>query len=121
MSCGLSGASGDCSRRSRCAEGSGPGCLADNVVRFRDREERERYMDSLERQMEHQREQIERTLDEIEASGRRTVLDKLRGSLPSSIPNFLNRISVRDAKGGREAATERPDSEPSRSWWQFWR
>ena len=38
-------------------------CSGDNLVRFRDREERERYMDSLERQMEEQREQIQRTLE----------------------------------------------------------
>ena len=118
MSCGLSRASGDCSRRrSRCAEGSGPGCLADNVVRFRDREERGRYMDSLERQMEHQREQIEHTLDEIEGSGRRTALEKLR----SSLPRFPRRPSVRDREGEGEAVTDQPNSEAQRSWWQFWR
>ena len=91
--------------------------LGDNVVRFRDREERERYMDSLERQMEHQREQIERTLDEIEGSSRRrTALEKVRSSLPS----FSSRTSVRDAEGEREVATERPESETPRNWWQFW-
>jgi hypothetical protein len=91
--------------------------LAGNVVRFRDREERERYMDSLERQMVHQREQIEHTLDELQGSGRQTALKRLR----SSLPNFLNRTSVRDAEGEREATTERPDGEASRNWWQFWR
>ena len=66
------------------------------MVRFRNREERERYMDSLERQMEHQREEIGRTLDEIQCSGRQTALKRLR----SSLPNVLNRTSVRDAEGG---------------------
>ena len=87
-------------------------------MRFRNRGERERYLDSLERQMEHQREQIERTLDEIEGSSRRrTALEKLRNSLPS----FPSRTSVRDAEGEREAATERLENEALRSWWQFWR
>ncbi len=87
------------------------------MVRFRNREERERYMDSLERQMEHQREEIGRTLDEIQGSGRQTALKRLR----SSLPNVLNRTSVRDAEGGRKADKERPDNETSRNWWQFWR
>ena len=88
-------------------------------MRFRNREERERYMDSLERQMEQQRQEIERTLDEIEGSSRRrTALEKLRSSLPS----LPGRTSVRDVeRGEREAAKERPDSEAPRNWWQFWR
>ncbi len=86
-------------------------------MRFRNREERERYMDNLERQMEHQRKQIESTLHEIEASRRRTALKRLR----SSLPGFLNRTSVRNAEREREVATERSDSEAPRTWWQFWR
>jgi hypothetical protein len=92
-------------------------------MRFRDRKERERYMDSLEQQMEHQREQIQRTLDEMEGSGRRTALEKLRSSLPS----LPGRTSVRDA-GDREAAAAgpveptgfaEPVEEPSRRpWWR---
>jgi hypothetical protein len=75
---------------------------------FRDREERERYMDSLERQMEHQREQIQRTLDHTKGSGRlRTALEKLQNTFPS----FSGRTSVRDV-GERGAA-------PERTWW--WR
>ncbi len=86
-------------------------------MRFRDRKERERYMDSLEQQMENQREQIQRTLDGMEGSSRRrAVLKKLRSSLPS----LPGRTSVRDP-GEREAATDkRPDSEASRSWWKLW-
>ena len=87
------------------------------MVRFRDRDERERYMDSLERQMERQREHIEHTLNEIEGSGRRTAL----GKLWSSLPRFLRRTSVRDTEGEGEAVTDRPNSEAQRSWWQFWR
>jgi septal ring factor EnvC (AmiA/AmiB activator) len=84
-------------------------------MRFRNREERERYMDSLERQMEHQREQIERTLDQTKGSGRlRTAREKLRSSLPG-LPGRSS--SVRDARE-REAATERADSEASRPWWR---
>ena len=86
-------------------------------MRFRDREERERYMDSLERQMEQKRQEIGRTLDEIQDSGRRRALRRLQSSLPS----FLNRTSVQDAEGGRKAATELPGGEASRNWWQFWR
>ena len=83
---------------------------------FRNREERERYMDSLEQQMERQREQIERTLDQTKGSGRlRTVLETLRDTLPS----FPRRASTRN---GRESgvATERPESEAPRSWWKIW-
>ena len=90
--------------------------MEDNVVRFRNRKERERYMDSLERQMEHQRQEIQRTLDEMEDSSRRwSTLEKLRSSLPS----FPSRTSVRGAEGEREAATEQSDSEPRRNWWRF--
>ena len=85
-------------------------------MRFRDREERERYMDSLERQMEHQREQIQRTLDQTRGSGRlRTALEKLRGALPS----VQLRTSTRNA-GERGAASERPESEATRRWWKVW-
>jgi hypothetical protein len=90
-------------------------------MRFKDREERERYMDSLERQMEHQREQIRRTLDRIEeGSGRRRTA--LKSKLRSSLPSFPGRKSVRDAgEEVSQAATERPDSQAPRSWWEFWR
>src|SRR5215218_10542804 len=79
------------------------GCSGDNLARFRDREERERYMDSLERQMEHEREQIDRTLEQsTEDSDRgRKALEKLRSSLPS----FPSRAPVRDA-AERETPTE---------------
>ncbi len=87
-------------------------------MRFRDREERERYMDSLERQMEHQRKQIESTLDRAEGPGwRRRALEKLR----SSFPRFSGRTSGRDVEELEAATEERQDSEASRSWWGFWR
>ena len=91
-------------------------------MRFRDRKERERYMDSLEQQMEDQREQIQHALDEMEDAGRRTALEKLR----SSLPGFPGRASVRDS-GEREAAAAGPVEfapaelveEPSqRPWWR---
>jgi hypothetical protein len=71
--------------------------------RFRNRGERERYMDSLEWQMEDQREQIQRTLDRTtEDSGRRRkASEKLRSALPS----FSGRTSVRGA-AERETLTE---------------
>ena len=85
-------------------------------MRFRDREERERYMDSLERQMEEQREQIRRTLDQTKGTGRlRTALEKLWGTMPS----FPRRASARNARE-HEAVTELPDSEAPRSWWKVW-
>ncbi len=85
-------------------------------MRFRDRNERERYMDSLEQQMEHQRQQIQHTLEQTKSSGRlHTGLQKLWGTLPS----FPRRTSDRDA-GGRGAATESTDSEAPRSWWKVW-
>ena len=73
------------------------------MAHFRDREEREQYMDSLERQMEHEREQIQRTLDRTtEDSGRRRkAIEKLRSALPS----FSGRTSVRGA-AERETLTE---------------
>jgi hypothetical protein len=86
-------------------------------MRFRDRQERECYMDSLERQMEHQREQMQRTLDQTKGSGRlRTGLEKLRNTLPS----LPRRTSVPNG-GEHGAATKRSDSEAPRSWWEFWR
>jgi hypothetical protein len=86
-------------------------------MRFRDREERERYMDSLERQMVHQREQIQRTLDHTKGSGRlRTALEMIRNTLPT----FPRHTSTRNT-GERAAATERPESEAYRSWWKVWR
>jgi len=86
-------------------------------MRFRDREQRERYMDSLERQMEHQREQIQRTLDQTKGSGRlQTALERLRNTLPT----FPRHTSPRNT-GDRAAATERPESEAPRSWWKVWR
>jgi hypothetical protein len=71
------------------------------LVHFHNREERERYMDSLERQMEHEREQIQRTLDRTTEGSdrRRKALEKLRSALPS----FPGRNFVRDA-----AEHERP-------------
>jgi hypothetical protein len=82
-----------------------------------DREERERYMDSLEQQMERQREQIERTLEHTKGSGRlRAALGKIRGNLPS-VPLGT---SARNA-GKRGAVTERPDNEATRKWWKVWR
>jgi hypothetical protein len=95
---------------------------------FRNREERERYMDSLEWQMEHQREQIDRTLERTtEDSDRiRKALEKLRSSLPS----FPGRTPLRraakhetptepirsDTPSGRVKSPRKP-SEP-RSWWR---
>lgn len=87
-------------------------------MRFKNREERERYMDNLERQIEHQREQMQRTLDQMEGSARRRRA--LKSKLRSSLPGFPGRASVRDAEE-REEATERQDSEAPRSWWEFWR
>ena len=65
------------------------------MARFRNREERERYMDSLEWQMENQREQIQRTLERTpEDSDRiRKALEKLGSFLPS----FSSRTPVRGA------------------------
>src|SRR5829696_5636677 len=49
-------------------------------------EEREQYMDSLERQMEEQREQIQRTLDRAteDSDRRRKALEKLLRPFPAS-------------------------------------
>ena len=93
-----------------------------------EREEREQYMDSLERQMEEQREQIQRTLDRTTEDSDRgwKVLDKLRSSLPS----FPDRTPVRGAPVREESIepirsetssaleeSPRQRSEP-RSWWR---
>ena len=85
-------------------------------MRFRDREERERYMDSLEHRMELQREQIQRTLDQSKGSGRlRTTLERLW----ESFPNFPRRISDRNGEEHGAATGERR-SEAARSWWKVW-
>ncbi len=102
--------------------------FGDNLGRFRNREERERHMDSLEWQMELQREQIDRTLEQTtEDSARgRKALEKLR----SALPNFSGFSPVRDAaeretltdparsdtRSGGEKSPRKP-SEP-RSWWR---
>jgi hypothetical protein len=87
-----------------------------SALGIRNREERERYMDSLEQQMEHQRERIERTLDETKGSSRlRAALGKLRGNLPS-VPL---RTSGRHA-GERRTAAEQLDGESPRRWWKVW-
>ena len=77
-------------------------------MRFGDREERERYMDNLERQMEHQREEIQSTLDRAaEDSGRSwTAIEKLR----SSLPDFPGRTPARGV-GDRETSTKSARSE----------
>jgi hypothetical protein len=98
------------------------------LARFRDREKREQYMDSLERQMEHERDQIQRTLDRTTENSdrRRRALERLRSFLPS----LSGRTSVRgateretltepirsDTPSGREKSPRKP-SEP-RSWWR---
>jgi len=100
-----------------------------------DRKEREEYMDNLERQMEDQREQIQRTLDRIEGSGRRrTVLERLRESLPG----FPGRTPARGTGGAREDVPQSPEgpgptpttptgagggqeSVAGRRRWRFWR
>jgi hypothetical protein len=104
------------------------GLFGENLARFRNREEHEQYMDSLEWQMEHHREQIDRTLEQTteDSDRRRKALERLRSSLPS----FPGRTPVRDA-AERETPTEpirsdtlpgrekspRKSSEP-RSWWR---
>ena len=98
------------------------------MARFRDREKREQYMDSLERQMEHKREQIQRTLDRIteDSDRRRKALVKLRSALPS----FPSLSPVRgaaeretpteqirsDTPSGGEKSSRKPSA--PRSWWQ---
>ena len=98
------------------------------MARFRNRDERKRYMDSLEQQMEHEREQIERTVDRMteDSAPRRKALEKLR----SALPRFPSYTPVRGATE-RETPTEpirsetpsaheespRKRSEP-RSWWR---
>jgi len=93
-----------------------------------EREERERYMDSIEQQMEEQREQIQRTLERTtENSDRRTkALEKLRSAL-RSLPG---RTPVRDAaereehiesirRGKPSAREESPQKRSeSQSWWR---
>ena len=71
------------------------------MARFGDRGERERYMDSLERQMEQQREQIQSTLDQAsEGSGRKwMVIEKLR----SSLPGFPSRTPTRTTEEREES------------------
>jgi hypothetical protein len=87
-------------------------------LRFRDYQERERYMDSLERQMEHQREEIQCTLDQAKGSGRiRTTLEKLWGTLPS----FPRRTTSAQNAEERGAAIQRPESESPRSRWKLWK
>jgi len=59
--------------------------FGENLAPFRNREEHEQYMDSLEWQMEHHREQIDRTLEQTTEDSDRgwKALEKFRSSLPS--------------------------------------
>ena len=98
------------------------------MARFRDREEREQYMDSLERQMEHEREQIHRTLDRTteDSDRRRKALEKLRSALPSfpgrspvrGVPEREEpREPIRSETSSAGEDSSRKRSEP-RSWWR---
>jgi hypothetical protein len=98
------------------------------LARFRDPEERERYMDSLEWHMEHERDQIQRTLEQMteDSSRRRKALEKLRSALPSfpglspmrgAAERETPTEQIRsDTPSGREKRS-RKSSEP-RSWWR---
>jgi hypothetical protein len=102
--------------------------LGGNLARFRDREEHERYMDSLERQMEHEREQIQRTLDRMmeDSDRRRKALEKLLSALPS-FPSLspvrgapVREAPIKPIRSETPSAREespRKRSEP-RSWWR---
>ena len=104
------------------------GLFGENLARFRNREEHERYMDSLEWQMEHERDQIQRTLEQMteDSDRRRKALEKLRNSLrsfPSRTP--MRRAAERetptepirsDKPSGRKKSPRKP-SDP-RSWWR---
>jgi hypothetical protein len=98
------------------------------LARFRDREKREQYMDSLEWQMEHERDQIQRTLDQMtEDSDRRgKALEKLRSAL-SSFPRLspvrgaaeheTPTEQIRsDTPSGREKRSRKPSE--LGSWWR---
>ena len=98
------------------------------MARFRNREERERYMDSLEWQMENQREQIDRTLERTPEDSDR--IRKALKTLGSFLPSFPGRTPVRgaaervtptepirsDTPSGAKQSPRKP-SEP-RSWWR---
>jgi hypothetical protein len=98
------------------------------LARFRDSEERERYLDSLEWQMEHERDQIQRTLEQMteDSDRRRKALERLRSALPSfpglsPVRGAAERErpteSIRsDTPSGRKKKSRKP-SEP-RSWWR---
>jgi hypothetical protein len=98
------------------------------LTRFRNREERERYMDSLEWQMEHERDQIQHTLDRMteDSDRQRKALGKLRSALPrfpglSPMRGAAERETPTeqisgDTFPGREKRSRKP-SEP-RSWWR---
>jgi hypothetical protein len=98
------------------------------LARFRDREKREQYMDSLERQMEHERDQIQRTLDRTteDSDRRRKALEKLRRVLPS-LPSHTPVRDVAEHETpiepiGSETPSAREESprkssEPG-SWWR---
>jgi thioester reductase-like protein len=100
------------------------GVFENNLRRFRNREERERYMDSLEWQMEDQREQIQHTLEQTteDSDRRRKALEKLR-SFPGRTPvrgapvreEPIEPIGSETPSAGEESPRKR--SEP-RSWWR---
>ena len=102
--------------------------FGDNLARLRNREEREQYMDSLERQMEHQREQIDRTLERAteDSDGGRKALEKLRSALPS-LPGrtpvrgaLVREEPIEPMRSETPSAGEDSPLKPSepRSWWR---
>jgi hypothetical protein len=98
------------------------------LSRFHNREERERYMESLEWQMEHQREQIDCTLERTmeDSNRRRKALEKLLSALPSFPSHTLVRGAAEretpteqirsDTPSGGEKSSRKPSA--PRSWWR---
>ena len=81
----------------------GKGCSGDNLARFRNREERDGYMDSLERQME--REQIQHTLDRMaeltdsEYATLRHRLEAAHAAAEEALVEARRRVRLNEGRG----------------------
>ena len=97
------------------------------MARFDDLEERERYMDGLERQMELQRQHMQHTLNQtiMSSNRRRESLEKLWSYLPSLPGRTTVRSAVKRGTSTKSMQSEAPSahekssrerSEPGSRW-----
>ena len=88
------------------------------MARFDDLEEREHYMDGLERQMERQRQQMQHTLNQtmMNSNRRREALEKLWSYLPSLPDRTTVRSATKRGMSTKSMQSETPSAHDKGSW-----